>query len=1325
VAKFKGQGKQTTSKDPVVSGKPSSTKFKGQGKTIAPKQMVDWQTFAQEKIMGGVDIPKTKIPYLKNTGIKPMGIDHYGGRFVPTLDENMEESFQLSQQAVVDAQSVPSLPISEPVMGEDGSINGSNKLQQFLLGLSQGTSLAQAPLLSLAKTGKLPDEMVDPTGYGSDYLSKLIGDKLTGGMTSKLDAERVAAQQQTGQALQTQAETVGANSKFFSPYNAGSTVGNMLDFALGYGAFGGAVEGAKGVVGLGSKLGTGFLSKMAPELAKDIIIGTPMNFLKATGNGLEGADLGKDMALNFALDVVTNTLLYGAGKVLKKITKADISKVLQETPEFAKATPQEIDDLVVGVERLLLNAPQEQLALNAPRTDLPRLNGPTVDPNAIPMGGPTVSSTTPIPLGGRLDTLPMGGRVADGTYAGLNPLPQSIPEPMIPKLEQPKYSPYDPMNPPTIQSVDVLNKTSVADTNALKPTPKAKTDNVPVLKAEPKAEVKVDTPKDATPSRYYTTQRPPGPGTIPKGATNVVTFDKRTYVPELGREAWGYVEYGKPLDSKVAADYELETSLAEKAGMRYEDGMVSFSAFVTDAQTGKKEVVTSLYRNKSDFIKDLRGNGYKVDANKVKPSDVYNFILDNTDANDQAWKYVNEVLPDGVDVGDYIRTKRDAGFDKASAKRKVQIERMEADIKASESKPPKPTGTDPFKDVDIYGDFSKTQAITKTNPELTPKIKEIARELLTDLKDSDRGGRSGGFTSSGEQINTSKKRATSPTIATLLDEFGYKYANIESALNRILNGKSTWPIDKRIEHMIDKMLTDGYEGFGRQPYEPDLDYVRLKTGADPLRVKSESKGDFLETADEDDVLDDLFSAESQKKARKQAEYEASMKKRDASLKQAEVKTEVEPKSKPQAEVKVETKVEPELEIKNNVVSIKRSELTGLSKEVDEVEQFLQSIGETESRGIKMNLQQFSENVSEFRKMLRDFKNDFSIGQGKITKKQLDRVKNLRSQVGEIKRTLIDIKNKKPTLKEYLKSDAHLEKLNSIEIKKSEITKPKFVRGQLLDFDGQVFKIEGTKDGRYLIRDINGNKIAVAFKDIEIENPSIIKNPRTAMEERLLKENETLKQDVKATKQVERAKGELKVAKAVAEGKVRIKFMQDKMNLKLGKRAAELKLRDLNEAERKAVRDMGNALLDKLKKLDKNKGKFSLETYEAAKRILTQVDSTAKSYNETKMLNLMEDVRKIEAQYGQDMAAHINKQVLDRLQRLEQKQIGDMTIDEISDLTNAVSHIIELESIRLGEFKMATGARLNEAVEESVPLIKPMSWTNMAESKTSMVEPRES
>lgn len=57
--------------------------------------------------------------------------------------------------------------------------------------------------------------------------------------------------------------------------------------------------------------------------------------------------------------------------------------------------------------------------------------------------------------------------------------------------------------------------------------------------------------------RYYLTQRPPAPGTFPNGASSLESYDYRQLVVEIGRPAWGWVEFETPLTDKQIFDYEL------------------------------------------------------------------------------------------------------------------------------------------------------------------------------------------------------------------------------------------------------------------------------------------------------------------------------------------------------------------------------------------------------------------------------------------------------------------------------------------------------------------------------------------------------------------------------------------------------------------------------------------------------------------------------------------------------------------------------------------------------------------------------------------------
>ena len=66
--------------------------------------------------------------------------------------------------------------------------------------------------------------------------------------------------------------------------------------------------------------------------------------------------------------------------------------------------------------------------------------------------------------------------------------------------------------------------------------------------------------------RYYSTQRPVDIGTFPKPPDNkpveIHNYDKRQPVENGTMQAWGYLEYAKPLTEKEASDYELKPAPA-------------------------------------------------------------------------------------------------------------------------------------------------------------------------------------------------------------------------------------------------------------------------------------------------------------------------------------------------------------------------------------------------------------------------------------------------------------------------------------------------------------------------------------------------------------------------------------------------------------------------------------------------------------------------------------------------------------------------------------------------------------------------------------------
>lgn len=72
--------------------------------------------------------------------------------------------------------------------------------------------------------------------------------------------------------------------------------------------------------------------------------------------------------------------------------------------------------------------------------------------------------------------------------------------------------------------------------------------------------VKENVQSGKTVYRYYSLLRPVGPGTYPRPseAKNIVNFDDRTFVDDINRYAWGYIEYEKELSWDEARDYDLE-----------------------------------------------------------------------------------------------------------------------------------------------------------------------------------------------------------------------------------------------------------------------------------------------------------------------------------------------------------------------------------------------------------------------------------------------------------------------------------------------------------------------------------------------------------------------------------------------------------------------------------------------------------------------------------------------------------------------------------------------------------------------------------------------
>ena len=122
----------------------------------------------------------------------------------------------------------------------------------------------------------------------------------------------------------------------------------------------------------------------------------------------------------------------------------------------------------------------------------------------------------------------------------------------------------------------------------------------------------VEPDKDSGLYRYYSTQRPVTPGTFPGKPTNIQNFDTRESVCGGQMQAWGYVEYKKPLTEKQMNDYELKPAVHEAVAK--EQPSFSVSEKPVEKETGKKKSVMENLRKKQAQIA-------QADVKKTKSHD--------------------------------------------------------------------------------------------------------------------------------------------------------------------------------------------------------------------------------------------------------------------------------------------------------------------------------------------------------------------------------------------------------------------------------------------------------------------------------------------------------------------------------------------------------------------------------------------------------------------------------------------------------------------------------------------------------------------------------
>lgn len=123
----------------------------------------------------------------------------------------------------------------------------------------------------------------------------------------------------------------------------------------------------------------------------------------------------------------------------------------------------------------------------------------------------------------------------------------------------------------------------------------------------------------------------------------------------------------------------------------------------------------------------------------------------------------------------------------------------------------------------------KINAFQFDHPQLHPYYAQTARALLDELSISQKGGETI-RTGPGYYDFARTRRSVSPEIETLLDEYGLSYGQIETALRAIVedHGQENFAAAKRVELVLDRMLSEGYRAFDGRPVAADEGYIAEK-----------------------------------------------------------------------------------------------------------------------------------------------------------------------------------------------------------------------------------------------------------------------------------------------------------------------------------------------------------------------------------------------------------------------------------------------------------------------------------------------------------------
>lgn len=126
----------------------------------------------------------------------------------------------------------------------------------------------------------------------------------------------------------------------------------------------------------------------------------------------------------------------------------------------------------------------------------------------------------------------------------------------------------------------------------------------------------------------------------------------------------------------------------------------------------------------------------------------------------------------------------------------------------------------------------RIKAFQFDHPEVHSFYKEAAANLMEELNYAEKGG---GIVKlkehgAGDDQYIRMKRSASERIAKLLDDEDISYADIERSISAIINdkGQENFAASKRVELMLDNMLSNGYRDVHGGYHEPNADYLEVK-----------------------------------------------------------------------------------------------------------------------------------------------------------------------------------------------------------------------------------------------------------------------------------------------------------------------------------------------------------------------------------------------------------------------------------------------------------------------------------------------------------------